>query len=234
VNLYSKTRGCNRFHALTRVLDLVRERPEVQRRGVEIPMANAVRQWTRRETKLANPALDAEVERTGDPELKRTQAWSHEVNAQIAAIVKGVAPFPCVRESLQKVSAKADIMVVSATPIEALEREWAEHDITKFARLIAGQEHGTKKEHLELAPRGKYEQPRILMIGDADGDLKAARAINALFYPVNPGHEEDSWKRFLDEAADRFFAGTYAGAYEKKLIAEFDRYLPELPPWKKA
>jgi hypothetical protein len=55
--------------------------------------------------------------------------------------------------------------------------------------------------------------------------------VGACFYPINPGHEEASWQRFLDEACERFLAGTYAGAYEAALIAEFDRHLPEHPPW---
>jgi len=71
------------------------------------------------------------------------------------------------------------------------------------------------------------------MIGDALGDLKAAKDNNALFYPINPGNEDKSWKRFHDEAFDKFVAGQYAGDYEAKLIAEFDGYLPECPPWKK-
>ena len=71
------------------------------------------------------------------------------------------------------------------------------------------------------------------MIGDAPGDMKAAKANNALFYPINPGNEETSWKRLHDEALDRFFTNQYAGAYEQKLIQEFDKYLPENPPWKK-
>ncbi|MEI6172064.1 MAG: sugar transferase, partial [bacterium] len=71
------------------------------------------------------------------------------------------------------------------------------------------------------------------MVGDAEGDLKAARANNALFFPVNPGHEEASWKRFYAEAAGRFFAGTYAGQYEEALTEEFMTYLPSVPPWKK-
>mgnify|MGYP001038355939 CR=1 FL=1 len=232
VNLYSKTRGCNRFLALTRVLDLVAERPEVQRRGVEIPRADGVRSWAARETKLGNPTLDAELEKTGDPDLKRAQAWSYEVNEQIAAIVKGVAPFPFLRESLKKIHTQADVIVVSATPIEALVREWEEHDIDKYVKVIAGQEHGSKKEHIALAAKGKYPEGKILMIGDAPGDMKAAKENGALFYPINPGAEEQSWQRFHEEAADRFFAGTYAGDYETKLIAEFDTYLPEVPPWK--
>ena len=70
------------------------------------------------------------------------------------------------------------------------------------------------------------------MIGDAPGDMKAARANNALFYPINPGDEDISWERFYNEAFDKFINGTYAGDYEKSLIDEFDKYLPSIPPWK--
>jgi hypothetical protein len=31
---------------------------------------------------------------------------------------------------------------------------------------------------------------------------------------------------------DRFLAGTYAGTYEERMITDFDRLLPETPPWK--
>ena len=70
------------------------------------------------------------------------------------------------------------------------------------------------------------------MIGDAPGDLKAARTNNALFFPVNPGHEEDSWKRLFEEGLERFIKGKYEGDYEKELLEEFERYLPATPPWK--
>jgi hypothetical protein len=70
-----------------------------------------------------------------------------------------------------------------------------------------------------------------MMIGDAPGDMKAAKANNALFYPVNPGDEAASWKRFHDEAFDKFINGEYAGQYEQKLIDKFNEYLPEKPRW---
>jgi phosphoglycolate phosphatase-like HAD superfamily hydrolase len=124
------------------------------------------------------------------------------------------------------------MIVVSATPLEALEREWKEHDIARYVRVIAGQEMGKKALHLKLAAKGRYPVDHILMVGDAPGDMKAARANDALFYPINPGHEEASWQRFHEEAVHMFLAGEYAGAYEAGLIAEFERLLPKVPPWR--
>jgi len=233
VNLYSKWRGTNRFPALVMVFDLLKERPEVLKRAVEIPEAKPLRDWIERETKLGNPALRAEVERTGDPVLRLALEWSEAVNATVADIVKGVPPFPFVRESLEKAAERADIIVVSATPTEALQREWNEHDIAKYTRFIAGQELGSKREHIGLAAGDKYNPSHILMVGDAPGDMKAARANNALFYPIKPGQEDESWERFFNEALDRFFEGTYGGEYEAELIREFEALLPETPPWKK-
>lgn len=234
VNLYSQDRGINRFPALVKVFDLLMDWPEVQRRGVDIPRAQALRDWIARETKLANNTLSVEVEKTGDPVLEQALRWSKAVNDSVADMVYGVPPFPFVRESLEKAQPVADMIVVSATPGEALAREWQEHDIDKFVAVIAGQELGSKKEHLQLAAGdGKYKPGHVLMIGDAPGDMKAAQANHALFYPINPGDEEASWERFFQEALDRFLSGTYAGDYEAALIREFQAKLPSVPPWKK-
>ncbi|MFQ5603013.1 MAG: HAD family hydrolase [bacterium] len=232
VNLYSKWRGTNRFPALIKTFDLLEEWPEVQKRSATVPRAQPLRDWIQRESKLGNPALKAEMERTGDAVLTQTLQWSEAVNAAVADLVHGVPPFPFVRECLEKFSQNADILVCSATPMEALRREWQEHDITQFTRLIAGQEMGSKKEHIQLAAEGKYAKERVLMIGDAPGDLKAARANGAWFYPVNPGAEEDSWERLLNEGADKFLNGKYDTDYEGNLITEFEKRLPEIPPWK--
>jgi phosphoglycolate phosphatase-like HAD superfamily hydrolase len=184
-------------------------------------------------TRLGNPALEEKVARTKDPVLARALEWSRAVNDTVERFVRGVPPFPFVRESLEEVFSRADILVVSATPGEALRREWAEHDVARYARMICGQEMGGKKEHLQYGAGGKYEPEKVLMIGDAPGDMKAAKANGFLFFPVNPGHEEASWRRFYEEAAERFFAGQYAGEYEKKLTTEFMEYLPSAPRWKK-
>ncbi len=234
VNLYSKDRGCNRFIAVIKALDLLRRRPEVKARGVAIPELAPLRDWMKRETKLGNPALKEELARNPSPELSTVYDYSVDANATVERIVRGVPPFPLVRESLERLSQEADVMVVSQTPTEALVREWKEHGVDRWVRVIAGQELGTKSEHLKYAAAGKYPGDRILMIGDAPGDLKAARDNGVLFFPVNPGHEERSWELFHREALDRFLSGRYAGDYEERLIREFNAYLPERAPWESA
>ncbi len=232
VNLYSKTRGVNRFIALIESIRLLGEREEVKRRQAKMPDLTPVIEWTKKETKLGNPALKAYAEQVNNEMIDITLEWSLAVNRMIADMVYGIAPFPFVKEVLKKIQGKADSIVVSQTPVEALEREWKENEMDGYVRVIAGQEFGTKKEHLALASGGKYPKDKILMIGDAPGDRKAAEANGVLFFPVNPGREEASWERLYEEALDRFFAGTYAGKYQEELIEEFESYLPELPPWK--
>jgi phosphoglycolate phosphatase-like HAD superfamily hydrolase len=233
VNLYSKWRGINRFPALTMTFDLLEERPEVKARKVAIPQVPNLRRWIETESKLGNPALSEYCSHHADPDMHQALIWSKAVNETVGDMVEGVPPFPFVRECLEKAQSKADILVCSATPLEALKREWEEHAIDRYVFTIAGQEQGTKKEHIQMAGGGRYDTKKMLMIGDAPGDMKAARGNNALFFPINPGNEAESWERLFNEGLEKFFAGDYAGDYEKTLIEEFDSYLPEVPPWKK-
>ena len=230
VNLYSKDRGANRFPALAKAIKLLSARPQVQARGVSMPDMAGLEEWLKRETKLGNATLAAEV-KGGNKSLDHVKVWSDAVNRTVEDLVHGVPPFPLVRESLAKLNEKADAMCISQTPVDALQREWSEHGINQFVKMIAGQEMGTKTEHLKFAATDKYAAGKVLMIGDAPGDFKAAKANGALFFPINPGKEEISWERLHNEALDRFFAGTYAGDYESKLVQEFDACLPEKPGW---
>lgn len=232
VNLYSRDRGVNRWPALIRTFDLLRDRAEVKARGAAVPEAGPVREFIASGVPLDNRNVKLLAEKTGDPILRQALEWSEAVNLAIAEMVHDVPPFPHVRASLERLFETADLVVVSQTPTEALCREWEEHGIDRYAKLICGQELGTKAEHLQRATRGRYAPGRVLMIGDALGDLKAARAAGALFFPVNPGGEEESWRRFREEGIDRFLGGEYTAAYEQRLIAEFEACLPTTPPWK--
>jgi len=231
VNLYSKWRGTNRFISLVKMFDLLRERKEIVVSGIRMPELKSLRKFMASGMALGNPQLEQAVKDTGDKELESVLNWSKAVNALIGKTVKNIPPFKWVRESLDKITVTSDMICVSQTPAEALIREWEENDLMKYPGVIAGQELGTKTEHLALATNGKYNPDKILMIGDAIGDMKAARDNKAHFYPINPAHEVDSWERFYMEAYDKFLAGTYGGKYEEAVIAEFEDLLPEKPGW---
>jgi len=238
-DLFSKTRGGNRHKTAKRIIaELLPNHPMTKARGFKVPQYPRYFAWVDDPNSLlSNDGLKQAIAEASDrqakKELEHALAWSERVNWAIGETVKGMPPFAYVRESLEKIRPLADVIVVSGTPNEALAREWAEHDIAKYVEVIAGQEMGTKAQHLDYATKGRYEKDHVLMIGDAPGDMKAARANDALFYPVNPSDEVNSWKRLHDEALDKFINGQYAGEYEEKLITEFDAYLPETPPWEK-
>lgn len=236
-DLFSKTRGANRHKTTKRIIaELLPEHPMTKARGFEVPQYPHYFVWVDDpKSLLSNDGLKQAIDKSANPEAKQelqvALAWSERVNWAIEETVKGIPPFPFVRQFLEKIQTIADVIVVSGTPNEALKREWEEHGIAKYVGIIAGQEMGTKTQHLGYATKGRYEKNHVLMIGDAPGDMKAARANEALFYPINPGNEIESWKRLYNEAFDKFINGEYAGEYEEKLIAQFDSYLPELPPW---
>lgn len=234
VNLYSKWRGANRWPALVKVFELLAERPEVKARGVKLPEGKALKEFIASGYPPSEAGMKTFIAAGhGDEELWRGLEWTRAIDSLVAVTVRDAPPFPFVRESLQMLQGKADLMVISTTASDALQREWSEHGLARYMDVMAGQDMGTKKQHLELAAKGKYKPEHILMIGDAPGDRDAAHEVDALFYPINPGAEELSWQRFYDEASDKFLNGTYAGEYEAALIAEFDKLLSDTPPWMK-
>lgn len=231
VNMHSRTRGSNRFPALLRTFDLLAEYPGIRETGVTLPDTAALRAYVNSGLPLGNPSLKLEVERTGDPELRRVLDWSLAINAEIAANMRPVPPFRSALKALELIRASSDSIVVSQTPEEALAKEWRQHAIDGYVDFIAGQELGSKDQHLRLASAGKYADCRVLMIGDAPGDLFAARKAGALFYPVMPDREEESWQRFCDAAYARFLDNTYADAYARGLQTDFEATLSDTPPW---
>lgn len=231
-NLYSRDRGRSRFYELPFVFDLLEERPEVRRIGFELPDITSFRRWQRTAPVLNNEALKAEADK-GDPVMQRALAWSLEMNRRAADMVYGIPPFPGVRESLIRLFDEADIAIVSATPREALEREWAEHDLMRYVHQLCAQEDGSKKECI-AALLACYTPENVLMIGDAPGDLEAAHENGVLYFPIRPGQEMESWQEFYGEGLTRFLNGSFAGAFEAEQIGRFNACLPTVPPWKQS
>lgn len=233
VNLYSVFRGGNRFISIIKVFELLAGRDEIKRSGVKLPDMTSLKEWVKDETKLGNATLKKYFESNYDPDLKNVTLWSDAVNYEIGEWLHSIPPFPNAAEALRKISHFADAIVVSQTPLDALEREWDEHRLKQYVRIIAGQEHGTKSEHIAFAASGKYPDEKILMIGDAMGDLDAAKNNRILFFPVIPGKEGQSWERFLNEGLDKFISGKFRGRYQESLFTEFIKALPDTPPWKR-
>ncbi|NLI18492.1 MAG: HAD family hydrolase [Actinomycetales bacterium] len=231
VNLKSVTRGLNRWLALRQLLDLLRDRVEVAERGVTIPEYPELTQFIESEYPLSDKGIAAFAAENPSETIDRAIRWGNGVNAMIADMVHGCGPFPGVREAMEAMFPFVDEMTVSATPLHALEKEWNEHGLAQYVHVIAGQEMGSKAQHVQYAANGKYPDGHIMLIGDAPGDRDAARTAGCLYYPINPGKEKESWKRFKDEALGKFLDGTFAGEYQQALIAEFESYLPDEVPW---
>ena len=103
-----------------------------------------------------------------------------------------------------------------------------ERSITESASDSLTAFHATLREN---AIWPFWEVSGKVMIGDAPGDQFAATENGALFFPINPGLEEASWKRLHNEGLDHFFAGTFTGDYQQQLLNEFEERLPEKPGW---
>ena len=230
-NLYSDKRGVHRLLALVRAMEVLSYRREVKERSFDVPDMKELKGYLAEGGALLLPEIRRYFEAHPDSdEFARILAWSDDVNERIADTVYGVPPFPHVRECLEKLSRYADVVIVSATPEEALLREWDEHGLLSLVSAVKGQESGTKKEMI-ASFKEKYQDGHILMLGDAPGDLVAAKYNGVLFYPICPDEEARSWADFR-EVIDAFINVKYAGGLEGEKIAYFEKLLPKEPDWK--
>jgi len=234
VNLYSKTRGINRFPGLIRTLELLSQRKEAVERGYTCPDLSALREWIEQTDSLSAKKLReyrTVLGDTADPVLDRALRWSEEVDENIARIVHDVAPLPGVKETFAGIAEFADIVIVSATPHEAIVREWGAQGLLDHISVVAGQELGSKRECIRKAMAGKYAPEKVLMVGDAPGDYEAAKANGVLYYPIIPGQEVESWNLLRTEAVSKFHCGDYAGVYMTEQVDTFDSVLKADPEW---
>ncbi len=213
INLYSRTRGINRFKGLAATLRMLAEK------GVEVPNAAELCDWVDASPKLSNPALEAAIEAGGGAGLRQALEWSHAVNAHIAAMGGDSKPFPGCREALAEIHKRTDTAVVSSANSEAIAEEWTRHGLIDHMDIALGQDAGTKEACLVALSAKGYAPGHVLMVGDAMGDLAAAEHAKALFYPILVGREEESWKRLVAEALPKVLAGEYEGAYQDKMLA---------------
>lgn len=219
VNLYTKTRGINRFKGLVRTFELVSEE------CVDIPDFYAIKKWTETTNELSAPSLEREVMKTNDEQLRKTLEWSNAVNKAITELSGDDRPFEGVEEGLKAASELADVTIVSSANSEAVLDEWTRHELAPYVSVMLGQEAGTKAYCIEQLKKAGFQSENVLMVGDAPGDLDAAQKNDVFYYPILVGKEKFSWNRFRDEALKKFIEGSYKGEYQHRLIAEFNSNL---------
>ena len=234
VNIFSQTRGTNRFKALLLVIDYLQEIDAVKQVEISLPDLQYVREWVQKESAPSNINLQTAIAASSGvhrKELEKVLAWSNDVNQTIKEVVYNLPPMPGAFKSLKLLNGRADLIVISNTPLAALHREWQEHRIINTVSAISGQETGSKTEMLTAAAADKYPLDHILLIGDSPGDLHAAQYMNTLFFPIIPRQEAASWQLFLAEGIDRFFDGCFTGPFQDERIANFHTALSNSPPW---
>ena len=237
-NLFSVKRGCNRFLAIKYSLDALNNRKDVQdvikEKHITLPEVEPLNQYIdyceNNKLGLGNPSLEQFLAtRSMDLYLYKLLGWSEAVNRTFPFVK--IPPFENVKESLALMAEKADVMIVSQTPYEDLVNFWEYNELLPYIQTIAGQEMGKKGHHIGVVKeKCGYDPSKILMLGDADGDLKGVKENDGLFYPIPAGGERDAWKNF-PSIFEKFIDGNYKGELENKYLDEFAKVLLTTPPW---
>lgn len=212
LNLYSATRGINRFQGLAYIIRFL------SAQGVELSGATDYLHWVDSAPLLSNDTLRAAHAAGGGEGLRQALAWSIAVNETVAAMGPPSLPFEGCREALAAAHAQADTAVVSAANRAAVFAEWERCALACHMELLMGQEDGSKAHCLKTLSAKGYAPEHVLMAGDALGDLDAAEQAGALFFPILVGQERESWARLLAEGLPRFWNGTFAGTYQETLL----------------
>jgi len=234
VNIFSINRGTNRFKALLLTFNYLREMDIVKSLNVKIPNLKILKKWIDKSEQLSNDSLQKfSMEASSDEkfELETVIEWSEDVNRMVKITAINLPPMEGALEAIGFLRNNVDLVVISNTPLETLNREWSENNINNNVLYIGGQETGTKTQMLKAAAENKYDQNKILIIGDAPGDLQAAQNINALFFPILPLQEEISWSEFNKVGYDNFINNSYQGIYQNNQIQKFKSVLNLDPPW---
>lgn len=216
INLYTMTRGINRFKGLVKALG------EIQENYCEIEELDVLERWVEQTPELSNAALEREIEKNDNICLRKALAWSTAVNQSIDRLPEeDKRPFPGVLEALRRAYRDADVAIVSSANLSAVLDEWDFYGLLEYTDVVLAQDSGSKAFCIgELMKRG-YAPDHVLMCGDAPGDLDAAEKNGVYYYPILVRQEAQSWEEFGREGIAHFLNGTYGGAYQQEKKQQF-------------
>lgn len=210
INLYTRTRGINRFKGLAKALT------EIDKQYCPIDGVVELAEWAEHAPELSNKALAEAAKTAKGPCLAKALSWSRKVNAAIDALPESEKkPFPGVAQALAAAHAAADVAVVSSANREAVEEEWTRCGLLPSVDVLCCQDSGSKAACIAQLKAKGYDPAHILMVGDAPGDQAAAADNGVYFYPILARHEADSWADFTAKALPALTGGTYAACGEE-------------------
>ena len=220
VNLYTLTRGINRFKGLETAL------VEVNEKYRKIEGLDTFVKWVNETTELSNESLEKELENVKNICLKKALDWSIAVNKCIDELSEDdKKPFEGVKEALAEVSQYADVAIVSSANRKAVEDEWSKSSLLEHVNIVMTQDIGVKSYCIEKLIEKGYSKDKVLMVGDAVGDLKAAQKNGVMFYPIMVKKDSYSWKRFISAVIPSLVEGSYGKEFEERFINEFKENL---------
>ena len=216
INLYSPTRGIDRFSGLRVTFD------SFKAAGIPVPDYSGIDGFLRDAGKLSNATLTEYLKDHDDAFLRDVLVWSQEADEVFQREVETLMPFKMVKKVLEKALPSADIAVISSASTASLESDWKKDALLDCISQVYGQEFGNKKAQLKAATENKYAPGCMIMLGDAKGDLEAAQSAGAWFYPMIPGREEDSWQELFDRYLDIYLDGRFDQDVQDELLEKFN------------
>ena len=221
INLFSMTRGINRFKGLAMALG------EIDKKYVPIPGIQALRHWADTAPALSNDAVARAAEDATDPEAKlvlsKALAWSKAVNAAIVKLPEELKiPYAGAKEGLAAAHSFADVAMVSSANRDAVEEEWGKFGLLEHTDIVLAQDIGSKAACIAEMLKFGYDPAKVVMVGDAPGDCDAAEKNGVHYYPILVNHEKESWDEAIAIAYGKLQSGEYApyGAEKKKAFLE--------------
>ncbi len=217
INLFSMTRGINRFKGLAMALG------EIHQQYTPIPGIAHLQHWADTAPALSNDAVTKAMEEATDPEAKeifrKALSWSKAVNAAIVALDESLkVPYLGAKEGLEAAHRFADVAMVSSANRDAVEEEWGKFGLLSSTDIVLAQDVGSKAACIARMLEFGYDKNKVLMIGDAPGDCDAAEKNGVHYYPILVNYEKESWQEAIDVAFEKLRAGEYAsyGAEKKQ------------------
>ncbi len=219
INLYTMTRGINRFKGLAMALG------EIDEKYTTIPDVKVLQDWVVSGAAPSNDACEAAYEATGSIIMKKALSWSKAVNASIKELPEEVKkPFEGAAEGLHAAHAVADVAIVSSANRDAVMEEWVKYGLIGDVDIVLAQDCGSKAECIEAMLQFGYEKDHVLMVGDAMGDMDAADKNGVFYYPIQVRKEKASWEEFKETALSQLTGGTFE-SYGLEKIEEFKKNL---------